>query len=188
MLASRAATVFGPAAKQWASSGGLSGRWGLSIWSDGGSSLIPLSLGEGDQRGEPDTESPPVRRVLRKSLSAWLVCGSICWAKTLSLDYVRRHQRDKRWEHKRPADNVKQELHCVKTNSFLSLTHIWLLAWPGAMVSMVSCPLMAEIASVLIKQPFKLLSSVVLIKQPVEQLSVITSLNWNSMLDCLSFF
>ena len=50
--------------------GGLPGRGGLSIWSDRGSSLMPLSLGEGDQSGEPEAESLPLRRALRKSLSA----------------------------------------------------------------------------------------------------------------------
>lgn len=83
-LASRAALVCGLAPKYWLSPGGLSGRWGLSIWSDGGSSLMPLSLGEGDQIGEPDTESLPVRRALRKSSSACSAGCSSCWVETIS--------------------------------------------------------------------------------------------------------
>lgn len=55
-------------------------------------------------------------------------------------------------------------------------THVWLLRHPGVMVSMVSNHLVAKVASVLIKQPFKLLASVVLIKQPVEQIRVVAHL------------
>lgn len=83
-LASRAALVWGLVPKYCASPGGLSDRCGLSIWSEGGSSLIPLSLGDGDQRGDPDTESLPLRRALRKSSSARSGGCNICWMKTLS--------------------------------------------------------------------------------------------------------
>lgn len=83
-LASRAALVSGLVPKKWESPGGLSGRWGLSIWSDGGSSLIPLSLGDGDQSGEADTESPPRRSALRKSSFGCSGGCNICWVKTSS--------------------------------------------------------------------------------------------------------
>lgn len=82
--ASRSALVCGLEPKYCTSPGGLSDRCGLSIWSEGGSSLIPLSLGDGDQRGEPDTESLPLRRALRKSSFARSGGCSICWMKTLS--------------------------------------------------------------------------------------------------------
>lgn len=98
MSASRAALVCGLVPKYWASSGGLSGRWGLSIWSEGGSSLIPLSLGEGDQRGEPDTESFPLRRALRKSSSVCSAGCSICWVKNPKLSLGCLCEMTTRWD------------------------------------------------------------------------------------------
>lgn len=83
-LASRAAFVCGLLLMCWVSPGGLSERCGLSMWSEVGSSLMPLSLGDGDQSGEPDTESLPLRRAVRKSLSACSDGGSICWVTTLN--------------------------------------------------------------------------------------------------------
>lgn len=68
----------------WVSPGGLSERCGLSMWSEVGSSLMPLSLGDGDQSGEPDTESLPLRRAVRKSLSVCSGGGNICWVTTLN--------------------------------------------------------------------------------------------------------
>lgn len=130
MLASRAAFVCGLLLKYWASPGGLSGRCGLSIWSEGGSSLIPLSLGDGDQRGEPDTESLPLSKALRKSSSACPGGCSICWAKTLkaiiSLSvWDENTVRDGTvFKKQRPTEYTKDELYSgKKANNYLQ--HVW---------------------------------------------------------------
>lgn len=68
-----------------------------------------------------------------------------------------------------------------KASSFHGLTHIWVVDWPGVMVTMVSCLLLADTAVILIKQPFQLPSAIIWIKQPVKQLGAITSLKWQAM-------
>lgn len=146
-LASRAALVFGFAPKHWVSPGGLSDLCGLSIWSEVGSSLIPLSLGDGDQRGESDTESFPLRRALRKSSSAcWGGC-SVCWEKTLSAvislslygDIAFRHQTI----YLRPIEVVKEESHSWKeatnysklVSAILKIPQIHVHSGPGSATS-----------------------------------------------------
>lgn len=96
-LASGLVFVGGLGAKYWGCPWGLSGRWGLSPWSDGESSLIPLSLGVGDHRGEPDTESLPVRIALRKSLSSWLAVCSTCRVESLVLAFIGGWNAQKWW-------------------------------------------------------------------------------------------
>lgn len=54
-----------------ATKGGLPVGGGLSMWSEWGSSLIPLSLGDGDQTGDPYTESDPPRSALKNSSLPW---------------------------------------------------------------------------------------------------------------------
>ncbi len=61
----------------WGSKGGLAVGGGLSMWSEWGSSLIPLSLGEGDQTGDPETESYPPKSALKNSSLPW--AGIIIW-------------------------------------------------------------------------------------------------------------
>lgn len=140
MLASRAALVCGLAAKYWASPGGLSGRCGLSIWSDGGSSLIPLSLGEGDQTGEPDTESLPVKRALRKSLSACSACCSICWVKTLSLVCMRQQQDDRWFLLNKDLQSVSRRNYRVETKQTDFTVSRTFGSWNGQVWWLPWCP------------------------------------------------
>lgn len=112
--APRASSDFGPEMKHWASPDGLSGRCGLSIWSEAGSSLIPLSLGDGDQRGEPDTESPPpVSRALRKSPFAGpFCCTTWRFGGTMIRPQQRRGHKNRR---AMAEENFKLGKHCRET-------------------------------------------------------------------------